>query len=146
MVLPTPRDASQRQREGTPRILLALTALILLTSCQSEPMREIQRSIKQVFEYKGEPSLAKGLRQYDDSNYAQATRSLQLALEQGLSKDDRVKAHKYLAFIYCADGRERMCRDEFRAALDIDPSMKLEPAEAGHPIWGPVFRSVKAGH
>jgi hypothetical protein len=37
------------------------------------------------------------------------------------------------------------CRDEFRAALDIDPSMQLEPAEAGHPVWGPVFRSVKAG-
>lgn len=127
------------------RLVLALIALALLAACQSEPVREIQRSIKQLFEYKGEPALEKGVRQYEDGNYAQSARSLQQALEQGLSGPDRVKAHKYLAFMHCAAGRESLCRDEFRAALDIDPSMQLEPAEAGHPIWGPVFRSVKAG-
>ena len=128
------------------RLVFALMALPLLAACQSEPMRDIQRSIKEVFEYKGEPALAKGVRLYEDGNYVQSVRSLQQALEQGLSKQDRVKAHKYLAFIDCAAGRENLCRDEFRAALDIDPSMQLDAAEAGHPIWGPVFRSVKAGH
>jgi len=128
------------------RLVFALMALPLLAACQSEPMRDIQRSIKEVFEYKGEPALAKGVRLYEDGNYVQSVRSLQQALEQGLSKQDRVKAHKYLAFIHCAAGRENLCRDEFRAALDIDPSMQLDAAEAGHPIWGPVFRSVKAGH
>jgi len=128
------------------RLVFALMALPLLAACQSEPMRDIQRSIKEVFEYKGEPALAKGVRLYEDGNYVQSARSLQQALEQGLSKQDRVKAHKYLAFIDCAAGRENLCRDEFRAALDIDPSMQLDAAEAGHPIWGPVFRSVKAGH
>jgi hypothetical protein len=36
------------------------------------------------------------------------------------------------------------CRDEFRKALDLDPSFDLRENEAGHPIWGPAFRSVKA--
>ena len=41
--------------------------------------------------------------------------------------------------------RSGPCREEFRKALAIDPGMELAPAEAGHPIWGPIFRSVKAG-
>jgi hypothetical protein len=28
--------------------------------------------------------------------------------------------------------------------LDLNPALELEPAESGHPIWGPVFRSLKA--
>ena len=35
-------------------------------------------------------------------------------------------------------------RDQFQKALDADPKFELEPAEAGHPIWGPALRSVKA--
>jgi Tfp pilus assembly protein PilF len=132
-------------KRGRILCLLAATAMVLLTGCQSEPVREIQRTFNDLFAHKGDAALTKGLREYDDGHYGQSARSLQLALEQGLSKADRVKAHKYLAFIYCADGRVGPCRDEFRAALDIDPSMQLAPAEAGHPVWGPVFRSVKAG-
>ena len=48
------------------------------------------------------------------------------------------------AFIHCAAGRQAQCREEFRRALEIDPQLELTPAEAGHPGWGPVFRSVKA--
>ena len=125
--------------------LLAATTMVLLAGCQSEPVREIRRTFNDLFAHKGDEALARGLREYDDGHYAQSARSLQLALEQGLSNSDRGKAHKYLAFIYCADGRVGPCRDEFRAALDIDSSMQLAPAEAGHPVWGPVFRSVKAG-
>ena len=55
-----------------------------------------------------------------------------------------MKAHKYLAFIHCVSGRQRPCRDEFRKAIEINPSMELEPSETGHPIWGPEFRSAKA--
>jgi len=139
-------DATHAQRfGGVARWALAVTALAILAGCESQPVREIQQAFSQVFEHKGEAALAKGLQQYDDGRYTQSARNLQLALEQGLSKPDRVKAHKYLGFIHCAAGRESLCRDEFRAALDIDPTMQLAPAEAGHPIWGPVFRSVKAG-
>ncbi|MBI2295732.1 MAG: TssQ family T6SS-associated lipoprotein [Betaproteobacteria bacterium] len=69
---------------------------------------------------------------------------LQSALDAGLGKSDQVKAHKHLAFIHCSSGREPRCRDEFRKALAADPGFDLDPAEAGHPTWGPVFRSVKA--
>ncbi|HEX2198913.1 MAG TPA: TssQ family T6SS-associated lipoprotein, partial [Burkholderiales bacterium] len=63
----------------------------------------------------------------------------------GLRDSDRVNAHKHVAFIHCASDRERACRDEFRRALRVNPDLELAPAEAGHPIWGPIFRSVKAG-
>jgi hypothetical protein len=54
-----------------------------------------------------------------------------------------VTANKYLAFISCVSGRDRQCRAYFRRALELNPSFELEPAEAGHPTWGPVFRNVK---
>jgi Tfp pilus assembly protein PilF len=87
-----------------------------------------------------------GVRLYEDGNYAESAKNLQAAIDQGLAAKERARAHKYLAFINCASSREQQCRDEFRKALADDPSLELSPAEAGHPIWGPVFRSVKAGH
>jgi hypothetical protein len=57
----------------------------------------------------------------------------------------RANAHKHLAFIHCSWNQERECRDEFRKALAVDPTLELAPAEAGHPVWGPIFRSLKAG-
>lgn len=93
---------------------------------------------------KGASALSDGVKSYDDGEYDKAQKSLHSALEQGLSlKSDQVKAHKYLAFTYCVNHRERQCREEFKKALEIDPDFELEPAEAGHPLWGPVFRSVK---
>jgi hypothetical protein len=38
----------------------------------------------------------------------------------------------------------QQCRDEFKKALEIDSSFELREDEAGHPIWGPAFRGVKA--
>ena len=58
---------------------------------------------------------------------------------------ERADAHKYLAFIHCSSNRERQCRDEFRKALAVDPALELAPAERGHPVWGPIFRSLKWG-
>jgi Tfp pilus assembly protein PilF len=128
------------------RMLIALAAAMTLAGCSWAPIRELQASFSKLFQHNGEPALATGIRKYDNGDYADATKNLQTALELGLSDADRVRAHKYLAFIHCASGRESRCRDEFRLALQIDPQMRLAPAEAGHPTWGPVFRSVKAGH
>jgi len=93
---------------------------------------------------KGEDELAFGVRAYEDGEIAYSAKLLQASLDQGLrSTSDRVRAHKYLAFIHCASNRVPQCRDEFRKALDLDPSFDLRENEAGHPVWGPVFRSVK---
>lgn len=92
-----------------------------------------------------EQELGKGLKSYEDGDYKSAARQLQAALNFGLAgRTEQVKAHKYLAFINCVSSRMAACRDEFRKAFAIDPQFDLEPAEAGHPIWGPVFRAVKA--
>ena len=92
-----------------------------------------------------DPVLQAGLRLYEDGAYAESAKSLQSAIDQGLPTKDRARAHKYLAFIHCASSREQLCREEFRKALADDPALDLAPAEAGHPIWGPIFRAVKAG-
>ena len=126
------------------RIVIALAAATTLAGCSWAPIRDLRASISRALHRDGEPALASGIRKYDDGAYSEASRDLQIALERGLWDSDRVRAHKYLAFIYCASGREDRCREEFRLALDIDPQMQLSPAEAGHPIWGPVFRSAKA--
>lgn len=122
--------------------LLALA--LLLGGCQSGPLKDI--NLPRPFQSKAEQALSDGVRQYEDGNYKEAQKTLQSALDQGLaSKPDQVKAHKYLAFIHCVSNRERQCREEFRKALDLNSAFDLTPAEAGHPLWGPVFRSVKPG-
>ena len=73
-----------------------------------------------------------------------ATQALRDALRVGLGPGGQILAHKHLAFAYCVTNREKQCRSEFRSALSIDPNFELEPAEAGHPLWGPIYREVKA--
>ena len=97
-----------------------------------------------LFESKSGYALSTGLDEYANGQFAEAAKNLQNALDLGLSSSDQIKAHKHLAFIHCISGRKRQCRDEFLKALALNPSLNLEPAEAGHPIWGPVFKSAKA--
>jgi Tfp pilus assembly protein PilF len=94
---------------------------------------------------KAEQQLQRGIKSYEEAEYEIAVRQLQSALDHGLTaRRDKADAYKYLAFVACTSGREKSCYAEFRKALEVDPKFKLAPAEAGHPIWGPVFRSVKA--
>lgn len=94
---------------------------------------------------KGARELDRGIKSYEEGAYKSAAKQLQAALDLGLrAKADQARAHKYLAFIICVSGREKSCREEFRRALEADSSFDLGPAEIGHPVWGPVFRSVKA--
>ena len=125
------------------KLLLVVLTLAALGGCATTP---ITNPFKDMLQSKGAPVLAAGIQNYDNGKYDDAAKALQSALDLGLDKSEQVKAHKYLAFIHCASGREKQCRDEFRKALDIDPSLELKPAEAGHPIWGPIFRSVKLHH
>jgi len=84
-----------------------------------------------------------GVWMYEDGDYVGAESYLQSALSLDTADTERVRAHKYLAFILCAERRQQECRREFREALAIDPKFELTPAEQGHPSWGPVFRSLK---
>jgi Tfp pilus assembly protein PilF len=121
---------------------LIVSLLLALAGCETEPVRKVQELFQPT---KAQQTLSAGLKHYEDGQYEQSLKSLQSAIQQGLSERDRLTAHKHVAFIHCASSRERECREEFRKALAIDPGMDLAPEEAGHPMWGRVFRSVKAG-
>jgi len=121
------------------RIVALCSIALVAGGCASETFKNVFQSGK------GMPALEVGLRQYEEGAYPEASRNLQTALEHGLAKADRVTAHKHLAFIHCVSGRTGPCRDEFRKALKINPDLELSAAEAGHPAWGPVFRSAKSG-
>jgi Tfp pilus assembly protein PilF len=121
------------------RILLLILAALFVTGCQTGPFKDFG-----VNRYGGNNYLEDGVQNYEEGNYRVAKRRLQFALEEGLSRPDRVKAHKYLAFIACVSNQQLSCREEFAIALELDPTFELSAAEAGHPIWGPMFKSVKA--
>lgn len=122
---------------------LMLACTFLVAGCASQTSREM--GIDKLAPRKAEQTLNKGVQQYEDGELKTALKSFQEALSLGLTFDaDKVSAHKYLAFIYCASNQEKQCRDEFRRAFDIDPSFKLDRTEIGHPLWGPVFNSVRA--
>jgi len=126
-----------------PTIRLALILILtvnLAAGCANRSFRDIflPRSTA------GSTYLEEGIRNYEEGNYRTSARRLQYALEEGLTRPDRVKAHKYLAFIACVSGHQLTCREEFSIAVELDPSFELDAAESGHPIWGPVYKSVKA--
>lgn len=123
--------------------LLILVLVALLGACSSAPVREV--GLDKLAPRKAEQELAAGIKSYEEGNYKVAAKSLQNALDEGLTFDsDKVRTHKYLAFIHCLSNREKLCKDEFRKALELDSKFELETAEAGHPNWGPAFRAVKA--
>jgi Tfp pilus assembly protein PilF len=124
-------------------IAISTTLLLITIGCSSGPVRAI--GFDKLSTSKANQALSTGIQNYEDGNYKTAAKDLQSALDLGLTFDsDAVQAHKYLAFIHCLSNREKQCRDEFRKALEKDSKFDLKPEEAGHPIWGPVFRSVKA--
>jgi Tfp pilus assembly protein PilF len=115
-------------------------ALAALAGCAA-PMHSA--GLSDVIERPAERALLTGMRAYDDAQYAQAERALTTALQTGLSSPkDRASAHKLLAFIYCTSARVGDCEASFRAAREADPTFTLSRSEAGHPLWGPVYRKV----
>jgi uncharacterized protein YgiM (DUF1202 family) len=95
--------------------------------------------------HNGEQKLSAGIKSYEEGDYKGSETLLKEALVMGLpDKKDQIDAHKYLAFIHCVTSREKECADEFKKALELDPNFQLQTAEAGHPLWGPVYSSVKS--
>ncbi|MEO8166135.1 MAG: TssQ family T6SS-associated lipoprotein [Betaproteobacteria bacterium] len=120
-------------------MLILYLAILLLGGCQAGPLKDFGAT-----RTAGNKYLEDGVQNYEEGNYRIAKRRLQFALEEGLNRPDRVKAHKYLAFIACVSSQQLTCREEFAIALELDPAFELNLAESGHPIWGPIFKSVKA--
>lgn len=128
--------------------ILAVLGLTL-TACAPMPDKTAQPPVPQVTETqlreKARENLALGLRQYEAGSYEDAQKSFTASLDHGvLSREEQSVSRKHLAFIYCVSNRDELCRAEFRKAMEINSKFELTQAEAGHPIWGPVYRNVRA--
>jgi len=130
---------------------IAVAAALLAAACAEmpkfggEPQKPAAPQITESsLRERAQGQLAEGVKQYDAGDYDNAVKNLSGALEHGLlSKAEQARARKYLAFSHCVSAREASCRTEFRRAFEINPEFTLTPAEDGHPIWGPVYRSVR---
>jgi len=119
------------------RLLAMAIVMLIATGCVNEPFNNGNAE--------AEKTLATGIHQYEEGNYKAAQIQIQNALDKGLrTYADKATAHKYLAFIHCASYQERACREEFRLVFELNPNFELSPAEQGHPLWAPVYRSVRA--
>jgi Tfp pilus assembly protein PilF len=125
------------------RQTLAVLLAVALAGCATPPPPPPPVGLADLMERPAERALAEAMRHYDNGQYPAAEASLHGALAAGLaSARDRATAHKLLAFLACASAREAECEAAFRAARAADPAFALSRAEAGHPMWGPVYRRV----
>src|SRR3954468_736679 len=134
------------------KALAAMLALAALAACapvsqkpaDTPPPPRVPTISESQLRDRARENLAQGIELYNAGKYAEASKNLNAALDHGvLTRPEQGNARKHLAFIHCASGREAHCRDEFRKALEIDPNFDLTMAEAGHPLWGPVYRDVR---
>jgi len=131
------------------RATAAIACVLLAAGCAElqkpeAPKPAAPQITEDMLRSRAQEQLAQGVRQYEAGEFDGAVKSLTASLDHGLlSKADQSRARKFLAFSHCVSGREQQCRDEFRKAFEINPEFSLTPAEDGHPIWGPVYRSVR---
>ena len=123
--------------------LATLAAAALLAACAAPAPPAPTGGLADLMERPAERALFEGIRAYDDGQYVQAEAGLRKALLAGLrSGRDQASAHKLLAFITCTSERPAECEASFRAARKADPAFALSRSEAGHPLWGPVYRKA----
>ena len=121
------------------RLAIALAAGLMAGCVQAPPLGLLDVSARPA-----ERALLAGLKAYDDAQYDPADRLFREALAAGLvSPRDRAEAHKRLAFIQCAAGRVGDCESEFKLARQADRNFALDKSEAGHPVWGPVYKKLQ---
>ena len=129
------------------RILVRLTQAFaaaavatLLAACDTVPQQQAPVGLTDLSERPAERALMGAMRAYDDADYPSVERQANEAMKLGLrSTRDVATAHKLRAFVYCTSNRLAACEAEFRAARVADPAFVLSKAEAGHPVWGPVY-------
>jgi Tfp pilus assembly protein PilF len=119
--------------------LVALGAFAALTACET-PQQQAPVGLTDLTERPAERALMGAMRSYDEADYPNVERQANEAMKLGLrSPRDVATAHKLRAFVYCTSNRLAACEAEFRAARVADPAFALSHAEAGHPVWGPVY-------
>lgn len=124
-------------------LLIATLALAACETAPPAPPPPPPSGLSELMERPAERALVEGIRAYDDGQYAASEAALTRALKGGLaSPRDRATAHKLIAFITCTSQRMAECETAFRAARAADPAFTLSRSEAGHPLWGPVFRKI----
>jgi Tfp pilus assembly protein PilF len=118
----------------------ATVVATLLAACDTVPQPPAPVGLTDLSERPAERALMGALRAYDDADYPSVERQANEAMKLGLrSPRDVATAHKLRAFVYCTSNRLAACEAEFRAARGADPAFVLSKAEAGHPVWGPVY-------
>lgn len=130
----------------TPRAAPAFVLTLLLAACAHKPppAPPPASGLMDVADRPAEKALLAGIRAYDDALYPEAEKQFKQALAANLgSARDRAAAHKYLAFIACTSNRIAECETAFRAARQADPGFSLSKSEAGHPLWGPVYKRLQ---
>ena len=132
----------QRSRPQLPTLRVALASAALLAACAQPAPPPV--GVMDLSARPAERALLAGLKAYDDAQYESAERLFRESLAAGLaSPRDRAEAHKRLAFLHCAAGRLAECEAEFRLARQADRNFALDKSEAGHPVWGPVYKMLQ---
>lgn len=139
------RTSPALRLSGAIAVLVALAACAPLQPAVEAPRPVAPQITEDTLRVRALEQLSAGIKHYDAGEFDAAARSFQASLDHGLlDKVDQSRARKYLAFIHCVGGREPQCAAEFRRAFEINPAFALTAAEDGHPIWGPVYRNVRA--
>lgn len=134
--------SAHRVRYGA-GMLLAVMWMLGLAGCGALPKPAPTTGLLDLLDQPAERALSDGIRAYDDALYARSEAALRRALAVGLaSPRDRASAYKLLGFITCANERINECEAALLAARAADPAFVLSRSEAGHPVWGPVYRRV----
>ena len=121
------------------RAFAVLAVAATLAACETAPP-QAPVGLTDLTERPAERALMGAMRAYDDADYPAVERQANEAMKLGLrSTRDVATAHKLRAFVYCTSNRLAACEAEFRAARAADPAFVLSRAEAGHPVWGPVY-------
>ena len=139
----SPTSRPQCTARAAPASALAALALAaVLAGCAVQTAKPV--GIADLTDRPAERSLLGAMRAYDDADYPAVERQADDALRLGLqSPRDVAIAHKLRAFVYCTSNRLPACETEFRAARKADPNFALTKAEAGHPVWGPVYQKSR---
>jgi len=94
---------------------------------------------------RGMPYLDSGVEGYFRGEYLEAVADIQQAISVGLEKREELsKAFRFLAYAYVALDKPERAKDSFRQALEVDPTLELDPVYVSPKIME-VFREAKEG-